>query len=125
MRTASALLAVAACVLVLPIGAHTFAGSQAATPFEVGATIPKDVTLKGIDGKDYALGDFRGKIVFIHFWSIVCPSEKLAEPKCIELQKAYADKGVVQFAINANQKEMQAQGASRTSTCATTRRRPA
>jgi thiol-disulfide isomerase/thioredoxin len=52
------------------------------------------------------MGDLRGKVVFIHFWSIVCPYEKLAEPKAIELQKAYGDKGVVQFAINANQKEL-------------------
>jgi thiol-disulfide isomerase/thioredoxin len=62
--------------------------------------------LTDIDGKEHALGNYRGKIVFIHFWSIVCPYEKLAEPKCIELQKAYADKGLVEIAINANQKEI-------------------
>jgi len=80
--------------------------AQAPTPFAIGTTIPGTITLKDIDGKDHALGDYRGKIVFIHFWSIVCPYEKLAEPKCIEIQKTYADKGVVEIAINANQKEI-------------------
>jgi thiol-disulfide isomerase/thioredoxin len=79
---------------------------QAPAPFAVGATVPKDVSFKDIDGKDHAIGDYRGKVVFIHFWSIVCPYEKLAEPKCIEIQKAYGDKGVVEIAINANQKEI-------------------
>jgi thiol-disulfide isomerase/thioredoxin len=79
-------------------------------PFAVGATIPKDLTLTDIDGKTHTLGDYRGKVVFIHFWSIVCPYEKLAEPKCIDLQKAYGDKGVVQIAIDANQGELKGDG---------------
>jgi thiol-disulfide isomerase/thioredoxin len=83
---------------------------QAPVPFEVGSTIPKDITLKDIYGKEHSLGDFRGKIVFIHFWSIVCPYEKLAEPKCIEIQKTYGEKGVVEIAINANQKELAGDG---------------
>jgi thiol-disulfide isomerase/thioredoxin len=79
-------------------------------PFVVGATIAKDITLTGIDGKIHTLGDYRGKVVFIHFWSIVCPYEKLAEPKCIELQKSLGPKGVVQIAINANQGELKSDG---------------
>ena len=79
-------------------------------PFAIGETIPKDITLTGIDGKTHALGDYRGKVVFIHFWSIVCPYEKLAEPKCIELEKSRGPKGVVQIAINANQGELKSDG---------------
>jgi thiol-disulfide isomerase/thioredoxin len=99
---------------LLVLAALTLAGSaimaaqqeQAPTPFAIGATVPKDIAFKDIDGKDHSIGDYRGKVVFIHFWSIVCPYEKLAEPKCIELQKAYGDNGVVEIAINANQKEI-------------------
>lgn len=97
-------LAAAASV---PIGGAPVAGqAQLPTPFAIGATIPDSVALRDIYGKTHTMGEFRGKVVFIHFWSIVCPYEKLAEPKCIELQKAYADTGVVQIAINANQKEI-------------------
>jgi len=101
MRIAAVLLVAAALVWAAPTGIH----GQASTGFQIGATVPKDVSVKDIFGKDHALGDYRGKVVFIHFWSIVCPYEKLAEPKCIELQKQYGDK-VVQIAINANQGEL-------------------
>ncbi len=103
MRIAALLLVVAALVSVSPARIH----GQAPTPYQVGSVIPKDVTLKDIFGKDHALGDYRGKVVFIHFWSIVCPYEKLAEPKCIELQKQYGDT-LVEIAINANQGELRA-----------------
>jgi thiol-disulfide isomerase/thioredoxin len=81
-----------------------------AAPIAIGATVPKDVTLTDIYGKPHSLADYRGKIVFIHFWSIVCPYEKLAEPKCIDIQKTYGDKGVVEIAINANQGELKGDG---------------
>jgi thiol-disulfide isomerase/thioredoxin len=79
-------------------------------PYKVGSTVSADVKLKDIYGKEHSLGDFRGKVVFIHFWSIVCPYEKLAEPKCKEIQKDFADKGLVEIAINANQRELNAAG---------------
>jgi thiol-disulfide isomerase/thioredoxin len=75
--------------------------------FAVGKVVPADLKLKDINGKEYTLQDYRGKIVFIHFWSIVCPYEQLAEPKCIALQKDFGSQGVVQIAINANQGELQ------------------
>jgi thiol-disulfide isomerase/thioredoxin len=101
MRIAALLLVAAALVWAAPTRLH----GQASTPFQVGATVPKDVSMKDIFGKDHTLGDYRGKVVFIHFWSIVCPYEKLAEPKCIDLQKQYGDK-MVEIAINANQGEL-------------------
>jgi thiol-disulfide isomerase/thioredoxin len=80
------------------------------SPIAVGSVVPSDVTLTDIYGKTHSLVDYRGKVVFIHFWSIVCPYEKLAEPKCIEIQKTYADKGIVEIAINANQGELRGDG---------------
>ncbi len=101
MRMAALLLVAAALVCAAPASIH----GQASTPFQIGAVVPKDVSLKDIFGKDHSLGDYRGKVVFIHFWSIVCPYEKLAEPKCIELQKHYGDQ-LVEIAVNANQGEL-------------------
>jgi thiol-disulfide isomerase/thioredoxin len=80
--------------------------ARSSAPVAIGAVVPREVTFKDIDGKDHSFGDYRGKVVFIHFWSIVCPAEKAAEPKCIALQNAYGDKGVVQIAVNANQGEI-------------------
>ncbi len=109
MRTVLALGAVLSLAAMLD-PASAIAAQAAPAPIAVGATVPTDVTLTDIYGKTHTLGDLRGKIVFIHFWSIVCPSERLAEPKCIDLQKTYGDKGVVQIAINANQGELKGEG---------------
>lgn len=105
MRVAALLLVLVALVSTAPVRIQADAG-QAATPFQVGSVVPPDIALKDLDGKEHTLGQYRGKVVFIHFWSIVCPSEKQAEPKCIDIQKQFGDK-VVQIAINANQGELQ------------------
>jgi thiol-disulfide isomerase/thioredoxin len=96
----------AAALACAPILTAVLAGREPAAPVQVGSVVPNDVVLTGIDGKTHTLGDYRGKVVFLHFWSIVCPYEKLAEPKCIALEKEYAGKGVVQIAIDANQGEL-------------------
>jgi thiol-disulfide isomerase/thioredoxin len=103
MRLAAWLLVAAALVCTAPARIH----GQASTPYGIGGVVPRDVTLKDIYGKDHTLGEYRGKVVFIHFWSIVCPYEKLAEPKCIQMQKQYGDK-LVEIAVNANQGELKA-----------------
>jgi thiol-disulfide isomerase/thioredoxin len=105
-------LVLGAVVLLAPVFAAASPGvpQAAPAPILVGATVPRDVTLTDIYGRSHALGDYRGKIVFIHFWSIVCPYEKLAEPKCIDIQKTYGDRGVVEIAINANQGELKGDG---------------
>ncbi len=103
MRTGVLLLVAAVLLCAAPARMQ----GQAAAPYQVGTVVPKEIVLKDIFGKDHSLGAYRGKIVFIHFWSIVCPYEKLAEPKCIELQKEYGDR-LVEIAINANQGELKA-----------------
>lgn len=104
------LICAALAAVPLALGAAAYHPVQESTPYTVGSVIPGDIKLMDIYGKEHTLQDFRGKIVFIHFWSIVCPYEKLAEPKCIEIQKDYGDKGVVEIAINANQRELKADG---------------
>ncbi|MCA8970442.1 MAG: redoxin domain-containing protein [Planctomycetes bacterium] len=68
--------------------------------------MPADIALPTIDGKTRSFGDLRGKVVFVHFWSITCPWEKYAEPVIVELEKAYKGKPVVVLAINSNQNEI-------------------
>jgi len=105
-------LTLGAVLSLAPMFASAPAAAQQApsAPLAVGSTVPSDVTLTDIDGKTHTFGDYRGKIVFIHFWSIVCPSERQAEPKFIDLQRTFGDKGVVQIAIDANQRELQGEG---------------
>ena len=103
MRTIPLVLA---ALMILP----NVMALQDKLPYTVGATVSGDIKLKDIYGKEHSLSDFRGKVVFIHFWSIVCPYEKIAEPKCKDIQKDFGDKGVVEIAINANQRELNTDG---------------
>ena len=73
---------------------------------KVGSTVPADLALPGLDGKTHKFGDYRGKVVFVHFWSIRCPAEKYAEPVILKMEKKYAGKDVVLLAINANRTEI-------------------
>lgn len=73
---------------------------------EVGTEVPADVSLPDLDGEPVRFGDLRGKTLVVHFWSITCPWEKVAEPKLMGIADKYEDKGVVVLAINANAGEI-------------------
>jgi thiol-disulfide isomerase/thioredoxin len=75
-------------------------------PLKVGATADENLVLRDLDGKEMKLKDLRGKTVFIHFWSTVCPYEPAAEPKFQALLDRYKGKDVVQLAIASNQGEL-------------------
>ncbi len=96
----------------LMLGLRLPVAATASPPVEVGSVVPKEAVITDLDGKARPFGELRGRIVFIHFYSIVCPSERAAEPKFIELQKRYADQGVVQIGVDANQNELAEGGAA-------------
>lgn len=75
-------------------------------PYKLGATVDENITLKDIDGKELKLKDLRGKVVFIHFWSMNCPYEVKADPKVAALEKKWAGKDVAVLAINSNSTEI-------------------
>ena len=82
---------------------------EAAKPavLKVGSTVDENLTLTDLDGKSIKFKDLRGKVVLIHFWSTMCPYEKVADPKFTELEKRWKDKkDVVILAINANGTEI-------------------
>jgi len=74
--------------------------------YSVGSTVSADITLKDIYGIEHSFEDFRGKVVFVHFWSVVCPVVKNYERKFIALQRELGGKDVVQIAVNSHQREL-------------------
>ncbi|HVS09601.1 MAG TPA: redoxin domain-containing protein [Planctomycetota bacterium] len=80
--------------------------AAAKEPYKIGSTVDENLVWRDIDGKPYKVKDLRGKVVMIHFWSIVCPWEKQAEPKFKAFQERYKDKDVVMLAIASNQNEL-------------------
>lgn len=62
-----------------------------------------DFSLKGVDGKTYALADFRkAPALVIVFSCNHCPYVKAYEPRLIDIQADYAPKGVQVAAVNSN-----------------------
>jgi thiol-disulfide isomerase/thioredoxin len=52
-----------------------------------------DLRLKDLDGKDVALSDLRGKVVFVNFWATWCGPCQDEIPSLIDMQNQYASKG--------------------------------
>lgn len=106
------------CILALPLSAQdkekkTDTPAEKAEkpdvkvePLKLGATVDPDLVLRDIDGKETKAKDLRGKTIFIHFWSMVCPYEPAAEPKFAALLELYKGKDVLQFGIASNQREL-------------------
>ena len=49
--------------------------------------------LKDLDGKEVALSDLKGKVVFVNFWATWCGPCQDEIPTLIDLQNQYASKG--------------------------------
>ena len=83
------------------------ASAPAVKTYKLGSTVEEALTLTDLDGKSMTFKDLRGKVVLIHFWSMTCPYEEVADPKVVELEKRWKDnKDVVILAINANSTEI-------------------
>jgi peroxiredoxin len=57
-------------------------------------TLAPDFQLKGLDGQQVRLSDFRGKAVLLNFWATWCAPCKIEMPWFVDLQKQYASQGL-------------------------------
>ena len=65
-----------------------------------------DFNLKGIDGKQYSLADFKdAKALLIIFMCNHCPYVKAKQETIVNLQEKFKDKGLVIVGINSNESE--------------------
>ena len=58
-----------------------------------------DFTLPSLDGRKVKLSDFRGKAVLLNFWATWCPPCKVEMPWFEDLQKQYAQDGLVVLGV--------------------------
>ena len=55
---------------------------------------PIELTLKGINGREIRLSNYRGKVVLINFWATWCPPCRKEIPDLIKLQRDYGSRGL-------------------------------
>lgn len=57
------------------------------------------LNLKDLNGKDVALSDLKGKVVFVNFWATWCSPCQDEIPSLIDMQNKYASKGFTVLGI--------------------------
>lgn len=87
----TALLALTACSGDKAQSDVKAAESQASADYN-----PKyDFTAQKLDGSEFKLSDFEGKVVIIDFWDTWCPPCRKGIPDFVELYNTYKDQGLV------------------------------
>jgi peroxiredoxin len=61
---------------------------------------PIEFRLKDIDDRQVSLSDFRGKIVFLNFWTTWCPTCRIEMPSMEKLHHKMKDKDLAMVTIN-------------------------
>jgi len=70
---------------------------------EIGLPAP-DFELPGLDGKKHRLGDYRGRIVIVNFWSCECPHSERADRAIMAMYVQWRE-DVVMLSVAANRSE--------------------
>ena len=61
---------------------------------------PVEIKLNDADGGPHKLSDFRGKIVFLNFWTTWCPTCRIEMPSMEKLHQQFKDAGLSMVTIN-------------------------
>ena len=84
--------------LVLALMAALSLLTTAGSVWAQGKAAP-DFTLKDIQGKDYSLSQYKGKVVVLNFYTIWCMPCREEMPVLNEIYKEYKDKGVQMLGV--------------------------
>ena len=61
---------------------------------------PVKINLKDMNGKNTSLSDFKGKIVFLNFWTTWCPTCRIEMPSMEKLHQKLKNKNFAMVTIN-------------------------
>ncbi len=61
---------------------------------------PVEISLLDIHGKQVTLADYKGKIVFLNFWTTWCPECRIEMPLMEKLHKRFKDRDFAVVAVN-------------------------
>ena len=93
--------------MILSLSYNSLYGND--NPFtKMGVIRPKerisapDFTLKGLDGVEKGLVDFKGKVILLNFWATWCPPCRKEMPDMEKLYRDFKDREFVIIAVAAN-----------------------
>ena len=69
--------------------------------------LPVEVRLKDLNGRPVSLSDFRGKIVFLNFWTTWCFDCRVEMPHMEKLHQKFKDKDFAMVTINLQESASQ------------------
>jgi len=75
---------------------------------DIGKPAP-DILVRGVDGDSQKLSALQGKIVYVDFWASWCIPCRESFPWMSEMQRKYADRGLVVIAVNLDAKRTDAE----------------
>jgi thiol-disulfide isomerase/thioredoxin len=61
--------------------------------------------MKGLDGKTFALKDFKGKALLVNLWATWCGPCRMEMPELVKLETDYKDKGFMVIGLDADDSE--------------------
>ena len=70
-------------------------------------TNPVKISLKDINNEDVSLSDFKGKIVFLNFWTTWCPTCRIEMPSMEKLHQRFKNKDFAMVTINLQESASQ------------------
>ncbi len=85
----------------LILGALFAAASPAATATIVGKEAP-DFVLKGLDGRNLRLSEFRGQVVLVNFWARWAGDTRLLMPALDRINTTYQRAGLVVLGVSVD-----------------------
>jgi thiol-disulfide isomerase/thioredoxin len=68
---------------------------------------PVRMNLKDMNGNNISLSDFKGKIVFLNFWTTWCPTCRIEMPSMEKLQQKFKNKDFAMVTINLQESASQ------------------
>jgi peroxiredoxin len=66
---------------------------------------PEDFTLADLNGRQVRLSDFKGKVVFLNFWTTWCPQCRLEMPALEKLHQRFKDRAFVMLAVSLRERK--------------------
>ena len=90
-------------IYVSLLSGNLYAAEKQSLPAIAKPFAAPDFNLKGEDGNNYHLSDYRGKVVLINFWATWCPPCREEMPAMERLWQKVQNKNIVILAINVGE----------------------